>query len=546
MEERLNDAGTTSRAGYLESGGARAPAFSVGRASTVLARVEGALLYLVVAAIYVRSCSPFPASWDTGEMQVSPYVAGIPHPTGFPAFVLLGWIFTHVVQFGTVAWRMNAFCGLMVASAAVLVRALALELGGGRLSSLAAAFVFAFGALAWNKASHADVHALSLAFSILTLYACARFIVQREPQWLFVAALAFGFGLATHPNVVWTGPALLIALGAQALGRKRTALLALVLAVAPLLTYAFLPIRSAIVASTGVDPADQPPFNGMGEMIWDTNHPRTLDGFVTEVFGTQFGAAGFLNWPFQLSTYDKAVSFWFSYAPAELSTITIVLAAVGLLGALRERRYALAGGAVALGAFASVPFATVFAPVEGGDVARYLLPSFAATCALAALAPLGLALPRRIAGGISALVLALVAWHLYFANDSAYNARLDTGGSNLIEAVRKGVPDGAAVLTNWIDATSLAYGAYVDHSLGRRIPLTYNGDDVHAYRSWTKQYRVFIYANFALMPEVPHDFPKDVLIQRVSPNSGHQLWELRPLRQRSPEASRSTRAVQGS
>ena len=502
---------------------------SDGRAG-VVALVEGVALFLIVASVYLQSVSPFPASWDTGEMQVAPYILGIPHPTGFPAFMLLGWLFSHIEPLGTVAWRMNAFCALLIASVVLMVRQLALELGANRLAALAASLVFAFGALVWNKASHADVHALALAFATMTLLASARFIVRRERRWLYCAAVAYGLGLATHPNVVWTGPALLIALGVELRRSPRAVLIAVGLAVAPLLIYAYLPIRSFVIASSGVDPANQAPFNGVGEMIWDTNHPRTLDGFITEVFATQFAASSFLDWPWRLSTYDAAIPFWFSRAPGELTVATIVLAAVGLLGALREMRpMALATAAVFLGAFATVPFAAVFAPVEGGDVARYLLLSFAATCVLAALAPYGLPLPRWIASTLTAAILALVAWHLYSVNQSAYGSRYDTGGQAIINDVQATVPDGAVVISNWIDATSIAYGAYVDHSLGHRIPLTYNGDEAHVYRSWTKLYRVFIYANFAILPGIPHDMPKDWLIARRSPDLGHQLFEIRPL-----------------
>ncbi len=50
--------------------------------------------------------------WDTGEMQTVPWILGIAHPTGFPAFVLGGFLFSHLVPIGSVAFRMSLFSGI--------------------------------------------------------------------------------------------------------------------------------------------------------------------------------------------------------------------------------------------------------------------------------------------------------------------------------------------------------------------------------------------------------------------------------------------------
>jgi len=70
---------------------------------------DAAVVAIVPLAIYLLSMSSYPDGWDTGEMQTVPYMLGITHPTGFPLFVLSGWVFSHVVAISTVAWRMNFF-----------------------------------------------------------------------------------------------------------------------------------------------------------------------------------------------------------------------------------------------------------------------------------------------------------------------------------------------------------------------------------------------------------------------------------------------------
>lgn len=68
--------------------------------------------FFVGLAVYVPSLSSQPWTGDTAEYQTVPYILGIAHPTGFPAYTLAGWAWSHALAFGTVAWR-----GVLFASA---------------------------------------------------------------------------------------------------------------------------------------------------------------------------------------------------------------------------------------------------------------------------------------------------------------------------------------------------------------------------------------------------------------------------------------------
>ena len=85
-----------------------------------------------------------------------------------------------------------------MAGAATVIRLLALSLGAAELPALAASLVFAVMNVAWYKASHADVHALSLFFILLTLLAIMRFAQSDRFDALLWGALAFGMRLATQ------------------------------------------------------------------------------------------------------------------------------------------------------------------------------------------------------------------------------------------------------------------------------------------------------------------------------------------------------------
>ena len=50
----------------------------------------------------------------------------------------------------------------------------------------------------------------------------------------------------------------------------------------------------------------------------------------------------------------------------------------------------------------------------------------------------------------------------------------------------------SVIVTDWLDATSLAYGAYVDGSLRGRVIVSDNELRIPLYRMWAVNHRVFV------------------------------------------------------
>ena len=74
---------------------------------------------LIAFALVARGLQPGLAFWDTAELQVVAPLMGTAHPTGFPTYVLLGWLASVLLQpFGEPAFRMNLFSAICVAVAA--------------------------------------------------------------------------------------------------------------------------------------------------------------------------------------------------------------------------------------------------------------------------------------------------------------------------------------------------------------------------------------------------------------------------------------------
>ncbi len=170
------------------------------------------LVALLAFGIYLRTMLPATGFWDTGEAQTVPPTLSIFHPTGFPVYLMVGWLWSQL-PIGEVAWRMNLLSGVSVAVAAGFVVLIAGHLIGERNRAMRATAAgiagaaFAFASEPWENATRADVHAISilsvtiLVWLLLTWRAAEWSGSRRAGGWLVGAALAFGLGVGVHPLI---------------------------------------------------------------------------------------------------------------------------------------------------------------------------------------------------------------------------------------------------------------------------------------------------------------------------------------------------------
>jgi len=457
------------------------------------AYITAATAFVAAMAMYFPSLSSEVGAGDTAEYQTVPYILGIAHPTGFPAYTLAGWLFSHALAIGTIAWRMNAFAALCTALTAAGVVLLASALEAGTLAALAAGLTFAFGSVVWHGAAFASSHTLSGLLIVGALIGSVAFARDGDRRALFAACGCAGFGMATHPEAIWVLPAIAVAaLWQHSKLRPRMLAVSAALLLAPLLLYGYLPIRSAVVATQHLDPTGAAPLFGAGSFDWDYNHPRTVNGFLDEVLGVHESAGSSVGRAFDPRLIFRAGELWFAHAIEQFNGWFLLLAAVGCVAlALRDRRGL---SVIVAGTAGGLLFANAYR--FDAELYRYFLVSSAAVAAMAAAAT-RLPLPRTspaIVATAATIVLALfagVAWH----NNRGLVAELRYGGSqSMIDSVRHDIPDGAIILTSWYEATTLGYGAAIEHALGSRtvvhgLPFQF----VDQFPRWARVRRVVIF-----------------------------------------------------
>jgi 4-amino-4-deoxy-L-arabinose transferase-like glycosyltransferase len=449
----------------------------------------GLAAFAVPAGIYIAGASVEPASWDTAELQGVPYILGITHPTGFPFYVLAGYVWSHAFAIGSVAWRMNVMSGAAIGVAGLAAYGVALEFGASLSVALAATLVFAFSPNIWSHAVRAEAQDLAVACAAVAMYAFVRRLHGGGDRWFLAAFALCGLGMAAHPNALWVLPALLA--GAAVAPRRpsvRLAAASLLLVVAALALYLYLPLRSQYIVSHHLDPTAGLTGAG-GGIFWNYNDPRTPRGLIRELTGSEFQTPGYFLASFNPIHIQAALWAFIEGLHVQYGTLTMLLIFGGFVAAWRRDWRATL--VVTIGCTAALLFSVIY-PNES-DVGRYrLLASWIAVPMLGALTP-------QSRGGLAAaLQVALV---VFLATSAALSIQRQhnffyhppgEGGRWVISAVRPYLPPGSAVVTGWLDATSLAYGAYVDGSLPGRIVLSDDRLNVPLYRQWAKQRRVFV------------------------------------------------------
>lgn len=480
-----------------------------------------AIAFVVPLVVLLGSVRTSVGFWDTADLQTVTWIAGIPYPTGYPGYVAIGWLWAHVVPCAPVAARVNALSAVAIAGGAATIAAAALLLEVLPAVAVLAAWIFAFANVVWLRATYADVHPLGFAIALIAIVLAVRWARRGETR-----SLAAGIALAGLAVAVDNTTVLMLAGGAiVTLGRRwPLGLVARSLAVAALivvLAYAYLPLRSAYVTAHRLDPTLSLGI-APGRPFWDDHHPATVKGFASLVAGTEWTPGATLT---RLVTPGAARNAVERFGPGLAADVPHGLEIVGLIGLafIAADAPLTAIGLLVAGLLPALFGASYQAEA---DPERYAFMLYA-VCALG----IAVAADRtaRAFGGWPGLgpvvVCGLLA--LALANDAVRGAPLfglrdNAGARALGPRVAGATRDGAVVVAQWDWATTLAYDAYVEKSLGRRIVVcALPHDNLESYARWMHEHQVTI-----LSEEEP-DLP-GYRTRRLTESGTPDVWEILP------------------
>src|SRR6266536_584811 len=205
-----------------------------------------ALATLLAYAAYLLTLSRGVLGGDAGELQFVPPILSLTHPTGYPFQVLLHFIWSFV-PIGSVAYRLNLLDAAIAAAAVGVVTLLTRIIGAARPGALFAGLSLAFGELWWSQAVRGDKYTLNGLFLALVLLLFFRWRQQPSQSRLNLLALVYGLSLTHHRGMLLVAPALAVGLilAGWRPSASRALLAPIVLVLAPLLLYAYVPWAGA-------------------------------------------------------------------------------------------------------------------------------------------------------------------------------------------------------------------------------------------------------------------------------------------------------------
>jgi hypothetical protein len=432
----------------------------------------------VVLVIARNTLLPGVGFWDTAEFQTFGPVMGTGHPTGYPTYAIIGWLAGVVLQpFGDPALRMNLLSALSVALACGLLVVLVERLAGSIVVGAAAALGLGLTPIVWKIATHADGHALHLAFLAVlfvllvawerarrggTGWSSATESARNADRWLVAATFVFGLSLGNHSLTLMLIPAVgLYVLAVDPWIWRRWRLVATCLAVlvaTTVLVYLELPLRAG-------------PFRA--PIVYGT--PNTWEGFQYVVLAEQFRGA--IVDPF--GDLGGKLHSLFVLTSAQLGAVAPFIPLGFAVTIVKAPRYALLSGVAAA--------VTLFfdASYVNAEITRYYIgPAFIAWSWLgvlgASLAAWGARLLRG--GGLGApvgaartsligIALALVAAAgLVAPTLAAYSTRYtaldeshDTNAQAWLADALGSMKPNAVVVSWWSFSTPLWYAQRVEH-----------------------------------------------------------------------------------
>lgn len=159
-----------------------------------LAFVSGGLALL----IFLRSLAPGVLSYDFAEFQYLPSRLGLPHPNGFPFYMLLGWLWSRI-PIGSLAFRMNLLSAIAGSITVAVFSLLLKELTGQSEAALAGAFFLALSHSFRFYSSGAERYTLLMLLLFVSFFEGLRWEKWGQPRDLLLSSLSLGLALATHP-----------------------------------------------------------------------------------------------------------------------------------------------------------------------------------------------------------------------------------------------------------------------------------------------------------------------------------------------------------
>lgn len=284
---------------------------------------------IIVFTVYLYTLSPSISGGDSSELAAVQATLGIAHPTGYPLFTIIGYLFSLLPISFTTIYKLNLLSAIFATGGIIvfyLISKLLLDnfseklelkrddknqlLFGFKLTedfkitaSAFGSFLLAFSSIYWYQSTSVEVYSLHLLLLNLNIYYILRaylakvdkhdsFVMKYKPWILVSIFLALGF--TNHLTTVYLVPGIIYLFFIKnkftVQSIKVGALMILLFLIIAGIIYLYIPFRAS------QDPA----------LNW--GNPNTIEKMIYHITGGQFHGHLFNNW--DTPKYQSVYFIW--------------------------------------------------------------------------------------------------------------------------------------------------------------------------------------------------------------------------------------------
>jgi hypothetical protein len=206
-------------------------------------------LLLLLTAIIFYFLTMLPGlghSGDTAKFQFIGKVLGIPHPPGYPLYVMLNKLFIQI-PLGTIAFRVNLMSLVFSVLTLLILYLLLNKLLKNDLIAFSSSLILAFTKTFWSQSLVAEVYSLNSLLLILLFYLLVSFQQEQKPKFLYLFFFFYALSFGNHLTMITIFPAIFIFLNlvsSKILYKFKTILIALLSVFIGASQYLFLFVRT--------------------------------------------------------------------------------------------------------------------------------------------------------------------------------------------------------------------------------------------------------------------------------------------------------------
>lgn len=269
------------------------------------------IVSVLAILIYIQTIAKGITYGDSGDLITASYTFGIPHPSGYPLYILLGRLFLFFPFIKDVAVKFNIMSALFSAFSLYFLTSIYLFFLKDYKVTFITSFIFGLSLTFWYHARLAEVYNIHIFFLSLIIYLLIKWYNESNIKYIYLTFFFTGLSFCNHLTTFLFFSIIFpfLLLKSNLLTKKRV-ILSFLFFILPLSLYFYLPLS----AKYG---------NGI---LW--GNPQNFKNFFHHVLGKDY------HYQF-ISNFNEYFNNLKGYLRILVDQYTIIGIFFGLLGFLR-------------------------------------------------------------------------------------------------------------------------------------------------------------------------------------------------------------------